>query len=802
MRLISLSLAWVAGIYIGSLVSLPLYAFLVAFIPSLIVALLWHKRPAFLWGGLCLIVLFSAIGCYQWRVSEPTLQPFNDQGRVEIKGEVDRDPEFEGATSRLSLSAQEIKIDSRWEKVSGKVLIYTTVFPSYGQGDLLQVTGELHSLSQIENEAYLTKQGFSSTMSYPQIDFIQTGWLFSLRNRLAESLDSALPKPQSSLAQALLLGIRSHIPDSLMKAFRDTGTAHLIAISGLHVAILGGIVLSTAAWVFGRRRPTYILIVFGIIWLYVLLTGMRPPALRAAIMFSLLLTALWLGRPQSALPSLALAAAIMVGISPLVLWDVSFQLSFVAMAGLILLFPAFQRWGRKVMAGEKEALTSAANPIIDSFAVTLAAVIATLPLIAYYFGYVSLVALPATFLALLALPGAIVLALLTAFLGLFAPPLSWAIGWVDWLFLSYIIKVVEGFGALPFAKYELTISGIMVWVYYGIIVAILSRKRWGMALSKPIAWVQERLGKLPQLAFRVPKRAILVLLLVATALVWLAVIATPDRQLEVSFLDVGQGDAILIQTPSHQQILIDGGPDPEAMSLWLGKKLPFYDKSLDLVVLTHPENDHLVGLVEVLHSYKVGQVLEPGFKHDIPAYEEWLRLIDEKDIKRTIAKAGQQIELGDGIRIEVLHPQEEFLEGTDSDTNNNSVVLRLVWKEVSFLLTGDICEEAEREILYRGYKLSSTVLKVAHHGSATSTSGQFLAAVDPQVAVISVGENNLFGHPDEETMDRLGERLSEDKIYLTSQHGTITFTTDGQRLWVEVEEAIGGFHPLYEAEQV
>jgi competence protein ComEC len=347
MRLISLSLAWVAGIYIGSLVSLPLYAFLSAFIPSLIVALLWHKRPAFLWGGLCLIVLFSAIGCYQWRVTEPTLQSFNDQGSVEIKGEVDRDPEFEGATSRLSLSAQEIKIDSRWEKVSGKVLIYTTVFPSYGQGDLLQVTGELHSLSQIENGAYLSKQGFSSTMSYPQIEFIQTGWLYSLRNRLAESLDSALPKPQSSLAQALLLGIRSHIPDSLMKAFRDTGTAHLIAISGLHVAILGGIVLSTAAWVFGRRRPTYILIVFGIMWLYVLLTGMRPPALRAAIMFSLLLTALWLGRPQSALPSLALAAAIMVGISPLVLWDVSFQLSFVAMAGLVLLFPSFPALGKK-----------------------------------------------------------------------------------------------------------------------------------------------------------------------------------------------------------------------------------------------------------------------------------------------------------------------------------------------------------------------------------------------------------------------------------------------------------------------
>jgi len=696
MRLISLSLAWVAGIYIGSLVSLPLYAFPLAFIPSLIVALLWHKRPAFLWGGLCLIVLFSGIGCYQWRVSEPTLQSFNGQGVVEIRG-----------------------------------------------------------------------------------------WLFGLRNRLAESLNSALPEPQSSLAQALLLGIRSHIPDSLMKAFRDTGTAHILAISGLNVAILGGIVLNSTAWLFGRQRPTYILIAFGITWFYALLTGMQPPVIRSAIMFSLLLAALWLGRPQSALTPLALAAAIMVGISPLVLWDVSFQLSFVAVAGLILLFPAFQRWGRKVMAGEKEALTSVANPIIDSLAVTLAATIATLPLIAYYFGYVSLVALPANFLALLALPGAIILALLIALLGLFAPALSSVIGWVDWLFLSCIIKVVEGFGALPFAKYqyEITISGNVVWAYYAILAAILSRKRWGMALSKPIAWVQERLDRLLQFIYRVPKRAILIPLLIAAALVWLAVIATPDRQLEVSFIDVGQGDAILIQTPSHQQILIDGGPDPEAISLWLGEKLPFWDKSLDLVVLTHAEDDHLVGLLEVLHSYKVGQVLEPGLEHDIPAYEEWLSLIAEKDIERTIAKAGQQIELGDGVRIEVLHPQENLLQGTDSDTNNNSVVLRLVWEEVSFFLAGDIYEVAEREILYQGYKLSSTVLKVAHHGSANSTSGQFLAAVDPQVAVISVGEDNLFGHPSDEVLARLSEVI----VYRTDERGTITFTTDGQRLWVEVE---------------
>lgn len=295
-------------------------------------------------------------------------------------------------------------------------------------------------------------------------------------------------------------------------------------------------------------------------------------------------------------------------------------------------------------------------------------------------------------------------------------------------------------------------------------------------------------AKLLRLILRLPKRWILILLVIATALIWSAVIAVPDRQLEVSFLDAGQGDAIFIQTPSRQQILIDGGPDPDKICHALGDKLPFWDKSLDLVVLTHPDEDHITGLLEVLRRYKVKQVLEPGFEQDMPTYQEWLRLIDEKNIERTIARAGQLIELGDGITIEVLHPQAELMSGTESDTNNNSVVLRLVRDEVSFLFAGDMCEEAEREILFNGgYGVTSTVLKVAHHGATTSTSTHFLTAVDPQVAVISAGKDNPFGHPND-ALARLREKVDEDKIYLTSEDGTIKISTDGERMWVEVDK--------------
>ena len=276
-------------------------------------------------------------------------------------------------------------------------------------------------------------------------------------------------------------------------------------------------------------------------------------------------------------------------------------------------------------------------------------------------------------------------------------------------------------------------------------------------------------------------------LLLVAILVWAAVLITPDDNLHVSFLDVGQGDAILIQTPNHQNILIDGGPSPQTIDLELGEKLPFWDRTIDLMISTHPEADHITGLVEVLQRYKVKQVLEPGVSYNSCVYQEWLKLIEEKEIKQDMAKAEQEIDLGSGIKIEVLNPPEGFFKGTSADVDNNGVVLRLSWGEVSFLFTADIRWEGEFELIKQRASLRSTVLKVAHHGSNTSTTPQFLAVVNPEVAVISVGANNTFGHPNTEVVERLRERLGEDSIYLTLENGTIEFITDGEKLWVKAE---------------
>ena len=285
---------------------------------------------------------------------------------------------------------------------------------------------------------------------------------------------------------------------------------------------------------------------------------------------------------------------------------------------------------------------------------------------------------------------------------------------------------------------------------------------------------------------KLPRKWLIPPLLIAAILVAFLAITMPDNQLHVSVLDVGQGDAILIQQ-GNQQILIDGGPSPQTIGLRLGNKMPFWDRTIELVVASHPSADHITGLVAVLNRYKVKQVLYPDMEPHSAIYSEWLRLIKEKQINYTLAQAGQQINLAGGATIEVLNPQNPPLIATYSDEDNNAVILRLSMGRVSFLLTADLMWEGEFELIAHGARLNSTVLKVGHHGSNTSTTTEFLNAVNPQLAVISVGANNNYGHPTPEVMTQLKSRLSLVNIYRTDKQGTIEFITNGEKLWVKTD---------------
>lgn len=255
---------------------------------------------------------------------------------------------------------------------------------------------------------------------------------------------------------------------------------------------------------------------------------------------------------------------------------------------------------------------------------------------------------------------------------------------------------------------------------------------------------------------------------------------TPSGQLKAHFIDVGQGDSILVQTP-EKNILIDGGTKAAGSSVVNYIKKQGIDK-LDMVISTHPHEDHIGGLISVLQAFPVAEIIDPAVAHTTKTFEEYLTLIDQKDIKFTEGRAGMSRDLGGDAKMELLHPSSP----SSSDLNNASIVARVTFGQVSFLFSGDAESKAESQILDRGYTLASTILKVGHHGSRTSTSQTYLNTVKPKAAVIMCGKDNTYGHPHEETLQKLA--AAEVDIYRTDLHGTVVIQTDGQTYDINVKQ--------------
>lgn len=501
MWLFYISCAWVAGIFLGAKVALPAAGLLVGLVPFLLAFLCPRRRRMLVMVGICFVVF--ALGLFRCSFSsggEPSLNFYNDTGRVIVAGVVSEEPQTSGNSSTLVLDAKQVTVAACEEKVTGKVLVWVSRYPSYHYGDELRISGEMETPPVFEGFDYrehLACREIYSVVYYPGVEllgqnegFAPLGGLYSLREKLSDSLSSALPEPQCSLAQGILLGDRTNIPDSITGTFSRAGTMHLLAISGLHIGIIAGIFLSLGIFIFGKQRSFYIWFALLAVWLYVVLAGMRPPVVRGAIMGSLFLLAEYLGRQRSAIIALGFTAAVMVAIHPHILWEVSFQLSFLAMAGIIYFFPHFRSpKGRSVVSvvGGGGRLADVRNMVDDSFAVSLSAIIAVWPVIAYNFGVISLVGLPATFLSLLAVPCIIVAAALVAFSGLFLPLLSQVLGWVAWFFLGYLMLVSQCFDALPLSSLQIgSFSTRLVWGYYVVLAVVVGclelkgRKGWSL----------------------------------------------------------------------------------------------------------------------------------------------------------------------------------------------------------------------------------------------------------------------------------------------------------------------------------
>ena len=808
MRLPALAAAFVVGVLLGpklaaSPAALTLFLLAAALVVPLAVSLRWRLLPA-------LMLLALAAGMLRAGTIEPdptaSLAQFHRASELQVEGVVLSEPDAVGQVYRLRLEVERVKNDT-WTRVQGTVLVTLkeTVEivdardrPFFRYGDRLLLTGSLKpppELDDFDYPAYLARQGIGTVMAFPDVVLLNAGegaafrrWLPGARRRLAESLDRAVPEPQASFGQAVLLGIRDGLPDDLVEDFRVSGTSHILAISGLHISVLLGTSLSVSALAVGRRRQLYLVMPLLLIWGYALVSGAPPSAVRAAIMGTAYLGALAVGRPRSTLPALALAAAVMVAIDPAALSSVSFQLSFAAMAGIALLNRPL---AESIESGldatpDRDGLwPSLLRLVIDLATVSFAATVAVVPLVAFYFERVSLVGLPATMLAMPALPLALVAHAVAASIGLATDWAAQPAGWVAWASSTYITGIASAVARLPGAAVETApLAPVLVWGYYIALTAAL--------FARPALRAANRQGaaaRLPQVARGLPAAPWLVVALVVTlaSLSWTAVLTDPPGTLRVAFADVGQGDMALITTPGGHRIVVDGGPDAGAAAGVLGSELRFWERSIDLVVLTHPHTDHVAGLNELLRRYKVRRVLQREIEFDTAQHVEWRRSVAREGALVVDARPGQVLSFDDGVLVEVIAPSELLLRGTQSDADNASVVLRVSLGEVGFLLAADIFREGEASIVRGGLNVDADVLKVPHHGSHNSSTAAFLAAVSPSAAVISAGTENRFGHPHREALDRLARHVPPDRVYLTSEHGTVTFVTDGVTLTVYTE---------------
>jgi competence protein ComEC len=490
-----LGIAWMAGIFMGSFYTPSVASLLLGLLPLPLLRFRRRQKAVILTSLILLAVVGGALYYQTTLPTDSTLELRSYNGRnVILFGTVTADPEARDKNTRLRVAVNSLEDERERLAVAGNAFVYVERYPAYRYGDELTLNGRLlqpASFDDFDYACYLARQDIYTVMFYPEVTLTASdrgspvlGWIFTVRHRLEQNLARVLPEPQASLAQGILLGLRGNIPADINNDFKRSGLTHILAISGMNLTIIAGLLVGLFTRLLGKRHYVYVWLTAGTVWGYVLLTGLSASVVRAAIMASVFLLAELAGRQKNAGPALWLAALIMALANPLVLWDVSFQLSLIAMFGIIYLSPHLKDFVKPA----EERVTSripVAGPlaglILESLALTLAATIVVWPLLVSYFGQVSVVTPLTTLLATPLLPAIILLSMAAALAAFIYFPLAVVLGWLTWFFTSCLSWLAWFFSRLPGAArpVNLTSPGLIV-VYYTMLLVmywLLARRR-------------------------------------------------------------------------------------------------------------------------------------------------------------------------------------------------------------------------------------------------------------------------------------------------------------------------------------
>ena len=784
MRLILIASGWVLGISLGRHLPTINPIFWLLFAAAVLGFSLLYRHRRYRWFAFALVAL--CLGGWRQAVLPQSSEVARFNGMTgTLAGIVVEEPVLRDESIQLRVEAEEFFANSETVAISGLLLVESHDIERPAYGDRVRATGLLSTPATWDTFSYadyLGRQGVFSIMQNAAVQVVSSGHgspfhatLLRLKQVIQDQIERALPDPQAALLAGIVLGNEQGIAPALGEDFRRVGASHVIAISGFNMVVISAMVMRVAGALLGERKALATSVAVIFILMYSILVGASGGILRAALMSSLLVIGEQLRRRTFVPTSLAFATLLLSLLDPNVLLDIGFQLSFCAVLGLGLFAePMSARFRRGLNALLPPSTASALHGLLNEpLIVSLAAQISTLPLIVLYFGRLSLVALPVNLLIVPAQSAILILAMVAAALSLAWPALGTLLYWADMVFLSWSIAIVRVFARLDFADIAISLDGRLIQFYYLVLIggAMINAARppiWARILK---LLTQRRL-----LVSAVSAGGLTLVLMVAMAF------SRSDGKLHVWLLDVGHTNAVLLQSPGGTQMLIDGGRFPSRLLTSIGDRLPFYDREIEVLAITHPDSWDISALNSVLDRYSVGVALWNGQPNRTDVVEEITGRLQTAEIAQVAVRAGYQLDFGDGVTVEVLHPQ--FPPRITDPLNDHVVVMRVSFRDVSILLTSDLSRNGQQMMLENESWPLANIIQISDHGSTRAFNADFLEAAQPQIALLQSDIANRRGDPAPDTIEIYNSVLDEDRLFRTDEIGTIHVSTDGQTVEV------------------